>query len=277
MKKYIALALGAVLVLGLLTGCAKAPALRVAMSPDFAPMEFVDASKTGQDQFVGFDVSLASYLAKEMGMELEIVPMSFDACQSAVEEGKVDMAISGFSWMPDRAERFGLSDTYHAGDNESRQVLLTTAENKDLCSDAASLAGSRIGAQSASLQECLVREQLPEARVVPFDSITDGVDRLRKGDILAMAVAEGNADAIIISNPDLCKSGFCFELTEDLLDNLILMPKGSDELTAAVNKLLAKAREAGYYERWYADALELVGVGIEVSYNADGYIATEGT
>ena len=60
MKKYIALALGAVLVLGLLTGCAKAPALRVAMSPDFAPMEFVDASKTGQDQCVGFDVSLAS-------------------------------------------------------------------------------------------------------------------------------------------------------------------------------------------------------------------------
>ena len=78
MKKFIALALGLALAIGLLTGCGaeKTNTLKVAMSPDFAPMEFVDATKTGQDQFVGFDVTLAKYLAQEMGMELEIVPMS---------------------------------------------------------------------------------------------------------------------------------------------------------------------------------------------------------
>ena len=82
MKKLIALAL--VLLLGLLTACGrKDDVLKVAMSPDFAPMEFVDLSKTGQAQFVGFDVRLAEYLAKELGRELEIVPMSFDACQTA--------------------------------------------------------------------------------------------------------------------------------------------------------------------------------------------------
>ena len=31
----------------------------VAMSPDFAPMEFIDTSKEGDDQYVGFDVTLA--------------------------------------------------------------------------------------------------------------------------------------------------------------------------------------------------------------------------
>ena len=30
--------------------------LTVALSPDFSPMEFVDSSKTGQDQYVGFDI-----------------------------------------------------------------------------------------------------------------------------------------------------------------------------------------------------------------------------
>ena len=279
MKKFIALILSAVLVLGLMTACDSGegkPTLKVAMSPDFSPMEFVDATKTGQDQFIGFDVSLAKYLAQELGLELQIVPMSFDACQTAVAMGQVDMAISGFSWMPERAEKYNLSDTYHAGDNESNQVLLTTVENKDRFASADSLSGEKVGAQTASLQEWLVKQQLPGAEVIPYGDITTGIMQLRKGDFAAMAVAEGNADAIIAGNADLCKSGFYFELTEDLLDNLILMKKGNDELTATVNSLLAKAKEAGYYEQWYAEALEKAGVGVEISYDENGNIATEG-
>lgn len=279
MKKFTAIILCAVLAIGLMTACAgesDSKTLKVAMSPDFAPMEFVDATKTGQDQFVGFDVTLAKYLADEMGMELEIVPMSFDACQTAVSMGQVDMAISGFSWMPDRAEKYNLSDTYHAGDNESNQVLLTLKENEGLYATAESLSGLSVGAQTASLQEWLVKEQIPGAAVVPYIDITTGIMQLRKGDFAAMAVAEGNADAIIAGNADLCKSGFYFELTDDLLDNLILMKKGEDELTATVNDLLAKAKAAGYYEVWYAEALEKAGVGVEISYDDEGNIATEG-
>lgn len=278
MKKYIAIALAAVLALCLMAGCGgeKKPTLKVAMSPDFAPMEFVDATKTGQDQFIGFDVTLAKYLAAEMGLELEIVPMSFDACQTAVAMGQVDMAISGFSWMPDRAEKYNLSNTYHAGDNESNQVLLTTAANAGVYADAESLVGLKVGAQTASLQEWLVNQQIPGAEVVPYIDITTGLMQLRKGDFAVMAVAEGNADALIANNPDLAKSGFYFELTDDLLDNLILMKKGNDELTATVNDLLAKAEAAGYYPTWYAEALELAGVGVEVSYDDNGNLATEG-
>ena len=82
MKKIIALALSLILVLGIFAGCSgknDKPTLKVAISPDFAPMEFVDPTKTGQDQFVGFDVSLSKFIAEELGMELEIMPMDFDA------------------------------------------------------------------------------------------------------------------------------------------------------------------------------------------------------
>lgn len=277
MKKIIAIALAAILCMGLMTACGgkdDGKVLKVAMSPDFAPMEFVDATKTGQDQFIGFDVTLAKYLAEEMGLELEIVPMSFDACQTAVSMGQVDMAISGFSWMPGRAEKYNLSNTYHAGDNESNQVLIVTVENAHKYADAASLNGLSVGAQTASLQEWLVQQQIPGAAVVPYSDITTGIMQLKKGDFAAMAVAEGNADALIASNPDLCKSGFYFELTDDLLDNLILMKKGDDELTATVNSLLEKAEAAGYYEVWYEEALNLAGV--EVSYDDEGNLATEG-
>ena len=42
--------------------------LSVALSPDFAPMEFVDSSKSGQEQYVGFDVTLAKYIADTIGV-----------------------------------------------------------------------------------------------------------------------------------------------------------------------------------------------------------------
>ena len=275
MKRTLSLLLALLLVL--LCGCTRPETLRVAMSPDFAPMEFVDASKNGQDRFVGFDVSLAEYLAQGLGMELELVPMSLQACQDAVAEGTVDLSISGFSWMPDRAARFNLSDPYHAGDNSARQVLVTTADKSGSFGTAVNLRSCRIGVQTASLQEWLVREQLPGAKAVPFDDIDSGVALLKSGDLDALALAEGNADALICADDTLCKTGFCFELTEVLLDNLILLQKGNDELTESVNALLRNAAEAGYYEQWYAEALEKAGVGVEIHYDDQGNIATEGT
>ena len=79
MKKLIVLTLAVLMVLGLFAGCQPAdnsgkPVLKVAVSPDFSPMEFVDPTKTGQDKFVGFDISLAKFIAEELGMtEEEII------------------------------------------------------------------------------------------------------------------------------------------------------------------------------------------------------------
>ena len=116
MKKIITVLLAVLMLASLcaFAGCAKkedTPAtLTVAISPDFAPMEFVDTTKTGQDQYVGFDVTLAKYIAQEMGRTLVIKPMSFDACQAAVQTGNVDMSISGYSVTDERKENYNLSD-----------------------------------------------------------------------------------------------------------------------------------------------------------------------
>ena len=266
MKKVLALFLA---ILMLLTLCAcdqtKKPILRVAISPDFPPMEFYADGKNGQDRIVGFDVTLAEYLANGLGMELEIVPMSFEACQDAVENGDVDMAISGFSWLPQRAERFNLSITYHAGDNSANQVLLTKAENAAVFSDPDAFSGIMVGAQTASLQEWLVQQQLPGAFLLTYKDLDQGLTLLRDNTIQAMAVAEGNANAILATHPELAKADFRFELSQDLTDNLILLPKGADELTEKVNELLSKAESAGYYPQWYAQALAQAGIVLETT------------
>ena len=150
MKRAIIILLAAALLV-CFVGCkkeAKKTTLTVAMSPDFAPMEFVDTSKTGQDQFVGFDITLANYIAQEMGLTLEIKPMSFDACQTAVQLGSVDMSISGFSWTAEREENFLLSDYYIAGDNETQQSVITVKAKEGTVTEPAGFAGWKVGAQA---------------------------------------------------------------------------------------------------------------------------------
>ena len=275
MKRAILWLLIAALLLSF-AGCKQKAAakLTVAMSPDFAPMEFVDTSKTGQDQYVGFDVTLANYLAAEFGMELELKPMSFDACMTAVQLGSVDMAISGFSWKPDRAENFLLSDYYVAGENETEQVVITTKAKEGTVTEAQGFAGWKVGAQTSSLQEQLVKESLipAGAELVVSKSIDDAVLALQTGKIDALAVAQGNGEAIIANNPDLALTGYQFNVDPKYKNNVILLNKTSTELLEKVNAALAKAMAQGLYDGWYEDAKALAGIptAAEVSYNDDG-------
>ena len=293
MKKFVTLLLAALMMLGVLSGCT-APGsnedvsyytvsgnfknvsittltegkLTVAISPDFAPMEFVDPTKTGQDMYVGFDVILANYIADELGLELVLVPMSFDACQTAVYAGTVDMSISGFSWTADRAENANLSSYYYAGDNENEQVLVTLAANAGRFTTVESLSGKKVGAQNASLQQSLVEAQLTESELVLFTDIGVGVMQLKSGDFDFIAVAGGNADALIAANPDLALAGFNFYVDPKETGNVVLLHKGADQLTDIVNQILAQSET--YWGDWYAAAQAISG--IDQSYDDEGNV-----
>lgn len=231
--------------------------LTVALSPDFSPMEFVDSSKTGQDQYVGFDITLAKYIAENLGVELVIEPMGFDASQTAVYTGSVPMSISGYSWTEERAQNYELSDYYYAGENETRQALLVKKENADKYTSPEDLAGQDVGAQNASLQMQLVTEQLTDANPIAIGDITVGVMELKSGNIEALAVAYGNAEMIIAANPDLAICTWEFDVKAEYSANVIMMQKGETELLDAVNAILAQAKDANLYGGWYKDAVEL--------------------
>ena len=291
MKKIVSLVLAALMLASVLAGCgsssASAPTgtnpeattaslkvvtagkLTVATSPDFAPMEFMDPSKEGQDAYIGFDITLAKYIADSLGLELQIMPMSFDACQTAVYAGTADMAISGFSWTEERAQNYNVSDYYHPGDNEDEQVLITLASNGDKYATAEGLKGAKIGAQNASLQQSLATEQLSDSELILFTDLGTGVLQLKNGDFDCIAVAKGNGDAIIANNPEIATSGFKFVVDEKYTGNVILLQKGNDALTEAVNAALAASKDQ--WDTWYNEAKAISG--IEVSYDDQGNVA----
>lgn len=296
MKKFISIALAAIMILGLLAGCgasgkAESEALytvtgnfkdvtvntitegklTIAVSPDFAPMEFVDPTKTGNDMYVGFDLTLAHYIADELGLEPVIMPMSFEACQTAVYTGTVDMSISGYSWSEKREANYNLSAYYYAGDNEDEQILITKAGNEGKFDTAEKLAGAKVAAQNASLQQSLVEAQLPDSELALITDLGTAVLQLKNGDFDCIAVAGGNADAIIAKNPDIIKSGFSFYVDPKETGNVILLPKGADDLTNVVNQILAESEQ--YWGAWY-DAAQAIS-GIDQSYDDEGNAITE--
>lgn len=231
--------------------------LYVTLSPDFAPMEFVDSSKDGQEQYVGFDVTLAKYIADYTGVDLVIEPMSFDACQTAVYTGSVPMSISGYSWTEERGENYEISDYYYAGDNETEQVILIKKTDADKYTSAEDFSGVDVGAQNASLQMNLLTSQLPDANPITIGDLGVGVLELQNGSIEALAVAKGNAEMIIDSNPDLMICPWEFEVTAEYEANVILITKGETALLNVVNEALAKAYADGLYGTWYEDAVAL--------------------
>lgn len=281
MKKMMVIALALCMVLSIVA-CAKQadktnddeqPVLKVALSPDFSPMEFVDTSKEGQEQFVGFDVTLAKHIAEKLNMKLEIEPMSFDACQVAVQMGTVDLGISGFSWTKDRAENYLISDYYIAGDNETEQVIIVPADKAGQYSKAEDFAGLKIGAQAASLQEMLCNEALPDDTSIElFKDINVAVVALQTGKVDGVAVADGNADAIIANNQDIAKSGFQFDVDSKYENNVILLNQKDEELLKKVNEILADCMANDLYSGWYEEAKALAGIDTakEISYGDDG-------
>ncbi len=252
--------------------------LVVAMSPDFAPMEFYDTAKSGDDAIVGFDVLLATFVAKELGMKLKIDPMSFDASMAAVASGNADLAISGFSWTAERAETFLISDYYVAGENETEQILVTTKDKAaQFGKDKTDFSGLKIGAQGGSLQQLLVEEQLVTkgAKMELYENINVAATALATGDIDALAVAYGNGEAL--ANDTIVLSDFYFEVEEKYKNNVILLNKEDAALLEKVNAALAKAMKEDLYDTWY-EACQIyaeVKTLDELGYDDEGNKITE--
>lgn len=234
--------------------------LHITLSPDFAPMEFIDSSKDGQEQYVGLDVFLAKYIADYIGVKLVIEPMSFDACQTAVYTASVPMSVSGYVWTEERAESYEISDYYYDGDNKIEPVILIRTADAEKYTSSEDFNGVDIGAQNASLQMQLVTSQLPDANPVAVGDVGTGVLELQNGSIEALAVAKGNAEIIMDANPDLVLCPWEFTITVETEAFVILITKGETALLNVVNEALAKAYSEGMYGAWHDEAVALAKV-----------------
>jgi len=268
MKKLMMGIMVAIIAVAALSGCgakesANQPANRlekiladgkliVSTSPDYPPYEFMDPSKTGQDAIVGADIDFAKYIAEQLGVELVIEAMGFDPALAAVQEGKADLCISGLAYKEDRAKAMQLTDNYNLA---SYQGIMIPANKAGELKTAADFSGLLIGAQNASLQYENVETQLPEAKIEPIASLSDGILMLQSGKIDALAMSGTSGEQYSKNYDDITMSEFRFEMTNK--GTCVGVMNGEKELFDKVNEIIKTVNEQGLYSQWQEAALEL--------------------
>lgn len=132
--------------------------LVVATSTGFEPFEMVDAA----GKYSGIDLEIAYYLAQELGKELVIQDMQFEAVVNSVESGICDIGMAGLSVTPDRADVVNFTSSYY----NASQVLVVRADDTtfDACTTAAEVeailaamtADTKIGCQKGTTGELYI-------------------------------------------------------------------------------------------------------------------------
>ena len=145
----------------------------------FKPFEYKEG-----DKVVGFDVELASEIAKEMGAELKIEDMSFDGLLPALESGQIDLAVAGMSVTEERAKNALFSDSYYVA---SQQIIV---KEESPIRNRYELVGKKIGVQLGTTGDQMA-QQINGAKVIQFPTAPSVLQEL----------VSGRLDAAILLRP----------------------------------------------------------------------------
>ena len=281
-KKTLALAMSALMLLAMLTGCGSskkddAPAadsntetqepaadttsskldqikangkLLVGTEAQYAPSEFKDLDAN----FAGCDMWLAQQIADSLGVELEVVDMSFDGIIPAVKSGQVDIGIAAFTKTPERAEEIDFSDLYET----SAQLLVVKTGNADVYSTKEALAGQKVGAQKGTIQSQLIQSALPDSELFELEKYPALALEVQNGNIAGLVVDQAVGESLIAtSNGGLEVANFEFTAEEASFGKAAVIAKGNEDLVAAVNEVINKVTADGSYQKAYDEAVEL--------------------
>ncbi|MFH5821054.1 basic amino acid ABC transporter substrate-binding protein [Georgenia sp. AZ-5] len=218
---------------GTLTACSDVP---------YPPFEFEDPS--APSGYSGFDIDLLSTIAENLGLELAVQDVSFDALQSGttLAAGQCDIGASAMTITPEREANLDFTDPYY----DSLQSLLVHKDSGIESID--DLAGKNVGVQQGTTGQSYAQENATGANISAFPS--DGE--------LWPALQAGQIDAILQDQPvnvEHVKADENYVIVEEYETGEqygFALAKGQKpELLEAINAELATLREDGTYQEIY--------------------------
>ena len=176
--------------------------LVVATNAAFEPFEY-----TQGDKYYGIDMEIAALLAQELGKELVINNMDFDAVCLSVGQHKCDIAMAGLTVKEDRKEHVNFSNTYY----QASQKLIVKGDDTtfDACTDAASVeailkgldAATKIGVQNGTTANFYVKGDADWG----FDGFAVECVGYKNGALAVQDLVNGNINYVVIdAAPAIC-------------------------------------------------------------------------
>ncbi|MFW9874186.1 MAG: substrate-binding periplasmic protein [Candidatus Thorarchaeota archaeon] len=185
--------------------------LRVGTSTDYEPFEF-DNLTSGEIE--GFDVDVSRLIADEIGVDLEMVNMDFDALIGACAAGTIDMIAAAMTYDPttdigqQRAQQLAPSIPYIT----IAQVVIVRGDNPLTINNLTDLVGEDVGCQSGTVMEA----ELVAAGVTP-SSYASAL-------VLMQALVGATIDVAYIDEP-------VFQVWNQTYDLKVILTTGTDPLS----------------------------------------------
>ncbi len=241
--------------------------LTVAMECSYAPYNWTQSDssngaiqiKDSKDYAYGYDVMMAQHIAKELGMELEIVKSDWDSLVPAVQSGKVDCVIAGQSITSERLQSVDFTVPYYY----ATIVTVTKADSKYAgAKGVKDLAGGTCTSQQNTIWYDTCLPQIEGANVLAAQESAPA---------MLVALESGKCDYVVTDMPtgkaacaaykDMVLLDFTgtedeFEVSEEDINIGISIKKGNKELQDKLNSVLEKMT-AEDFDRMMEEAIKV--------------------
>jgi polar amino acid transport system substrate-binding protein len=197
-------------------------------------------------EIVGFDVDLIDRVARELGVEQQIVDTPFEGIQSGedLNARKCDIAAAAMTITPERARKIDFSDPYF----DANQALLV--EKGSGIDSFAKLEGKTLGVQSGTTGKMYAEEHArPEGvQLKDYEDVALELSAVKTGQVPAAINDIPVLLDFVKKNPELEVTAQ-FDTGEQY--GFATKKGTSAELQRVVNRVIKRARADGSYDRLY--------------------------
>lgn len=196
------------------------------------------AMRDKQGGLIGFEVDVATKLAKDMGVQIELMPTAWDAIIPSMIAGKFDM-LNGMSITPQRKEQIDFSTPYAIsgqGVAASKQLASKLKWPEDYNNANVTFVCRR------AVPACkLIEEKWPKATLRQFDDDAIAFQEVINGNAHAIISSEPKPTFFALKNPDRL-----FKPTNDNVsngDDSFGVRKGNPAMLAYLNDWVGKNKD----------------------------------
>ncbi|MBB4117446.1 polar amino acid transport system substrate-binding protein [Rhizobium sp. BK226] len=215
--------------------------LVVGIQGDNPPWGFV-TSAGKQD---GLDADIATLFAKELGVEVEFVPLEVNNRIPALTTGRVDVLFATMAMLPDRAKAVQFSKPYAAN-----AIVLIGPKDKSIKTNE-DMANLTIGVAKGAAQDTQVTKNAPAtATIRRYDGDAPSIQALASGQVEAVGGNIFYMDRVEKAVPGKFENKLEFQK----LYNGACTRLGEKELNAELNTFIDKIKANGelkkVYDKW---------------------------
>lgn len=215
--------------------------LIVGIQGDNPPWGFVTSA--GKQE--GFDAEMGALFAKDLGVEVEFVPLEVNNRIPALTSGRVDVLFATMAMLPDRAKAVQFSKPYNAN-----AIVLIGPKDKSIKTNA-DMAGMTISVAKGAAQDTQVTKNAPSSATIRrYDGDAASVQALVSGQAEALGGNIFYMDRVEKALPGKFENKLEFQK----LYNGACTRLGEKEINAALNTFIDKIKADGelkkIYDKW---------------------------